>query len=432
MKRWKFFIVCFSFLFSTSCLKAQPFEDWSKRYTFAENYQINALTFYDSTYGWAAGWKHTSKSGSEAVVLYTENGGRNWSEQLIDSTYSWFNDITFLDKKHGWVVGYCCFYSTSDGGQNWQKIPDSLFQFEGFTGLGDIEFVSFAGTLNGLIGSTDGTLARTEDGGKTWNCSPLVPENGCIDTLNYGSIINADTACTVGNGGVAVTTDGGKSWQATHIEMRNYQKCVFINDTTGWVLSRESQILRTHDAGQTWENLGQIYEDFSMVATDIAFLDSSTGWVITNTGTVWKTQDGGLTWKAEIVSSNCPLNSIDVVPSERFGVLIDADRNFYTSKLILSGLEKDKFVPQAIELFPNYPNPFNQTTNITYFLPRDQLVNLSIYDIQGKLVDVLATGLQQEGSHTVKWNAASYSSGVYIIKLQAGREVKICKSIFLK
>jgi len=433
MKTWKFITIYFSLVLSISCLKAQPPENWSKRYTFPEGYQINTLSFYDSTHGWAAGWKHSSELGPSAVVVYTEDGGRNWKDQLIDSTYSWFNDITFLDKKHGWVVGYCRFYSTSDGGQNWERIPDSLFQFEDLTGLGDVEFVSFADTMNGLIGSTDGTLARTNDGGETWNCSVVIPDIGCIDTLNYGFIINTDTACAVGNGGVAMTTDGGKSWQATYLEMRNYQKCVFINDTTGWVLSRESQILRTHDAGRTWENLGQIYEDFFTAATDMAFLDSSTGWVITNAGTVWKTQDGGITWKAETVSPNSPLNSIDIVPSQAFGALVDANRNFYASKLILSSVEKEnKFIPKNIELFPNYPNPFNQTTNITYFLSRNQLVSLSIYDIQGKLIDALATGLQREGFHTVKWDATSYSSGVYIIKLQVGCEVKICKSILLK
>jgi|GEM_PF-3643440 len=73
----------------------------------------------------------------------------------------------------------------------------------------------------------------------------------------------------------------------------------------------------------------------------------------------------------------------------------------------------------------NYPNPFNPSTEIQFTLPHTAHVNLSIYDLHGRLIDTLVDAVMPSGSHNVSWNAANKKgitvpSGVYLYTLQSG------------
>lgn len=67
----------------------------------------------------------------------------------------------------------------------------------------------------------------------------------------------------------------------------------------------------------------------------------------------------------------------------------------------------------------NYPNPFNPTTNIAFTLPSETQVNLSIYDITGRLVNTLVNQVLSAGSHQYQWNASNMSSGTYFYRISA-------------
>ncbi len=69
------------------------------------------------------------------------------------------------------------------------------------------------------------------------------------------------------------------------------------------------------------------------------------------------------------------------------------------------------------ELEQNYPNPFNPTTSISYQLPKEGLVTLSVYDILGRKVETLVNGIKNTGHYSVEFNGADLASGVYIYKL---------------
>jgi hypothetical protein len=70
-------------------------------------------------------------------------------------------------------------------------------------------------------------------------------------------------------------------------------------------------------------------------------------------------------------------------------------------------------------LYQNYPNPFNPSTTITFDLPKTSDVNLTVYDITGRKVDVLMNGIMEKGRHEVNWNAADNASGVYYYILKS-------------
>ncbi len=88
--------------------------------------------------------------------------------------------------------------------------------------------------------------------------------------------------------------------------------------------------------------------------------------------------------------------------------------------------------PYAFNLHPVYPNPFNPETVICFDLPRMSNVRLSVYDLFGREITILADGRYPPGQHSVVLHASQLSSGLYFIKLDAGSAVFVQKAIILK
>jgi hypothetical protein len=72
------------------------------------------------------------------------------------------------------------------------------------------------------------------------------------------------------------------------------------------------------------------------------------------------------------------------------------------------------------ELRAAAPNPFNPVTRVPYFLPAQQRVRVSVYDVSGRMVAVLVDGIQAAGEHAAEWQASGFASGIYFCRLEAG------------
>ena len=92
---------------------------------------------------------------------------------------------------------------------------------------------------------------------------------------------------------------------------------------------------------------------------------------------------------------------------------------------------KNRIVPEFV-LDQNYPNPFNAFTHISFQIFKKTRVRLSIYTINGRLVDVLVNEDKDRGLYSVRWDANNYSSGVYFYKLDAGDFSLLNKCILIK
>jgi hypothetical protein len=93
--------------------------------------------------------------------------------------------------------------------------------------------------------------------------------------------------------------------------------------------------------------------------------------------------------------------------------------------------------PLTFELRQNYPNPFNPTTNISYALPRDVQVKLTIYNLLGQRVRELVNEAQKAGVHTQVWDGRdqggrSLPSGVYHFRIEAGEFVAVKRMTLMK
>jgi len=96
-----------------------------------------------------------------------------------------------------------------------------------------------------------------------------------------------------------------------------------------------------------------------------------------------------------------------------------------------------EIIPVVFALHQNYPNPFNPVTSLRYDLPEDGLVNITIYDMMGRVVNTLINDSQNAGYKSIQWNATNdrnepVSAGLYIYTIQAGEFRKTKKMVLLK
>ena len=76
--------------------------------------------------------------------------------------------------------------------------------------------------------------------------------------------------------------------------------------------------------------------------------------------------------------------------------------------------------PMTYGISDAYPNPFNPVTSFEYTLEKDGMVQVAIYDINGRMVSELVNGYQSAGSYPVVWDAQELSSGVYMVNMISG------------
>lgn len=84
-----------------------------------------------------------------------------------------------------------------------------------------------------------------------------------------------------------------------------------------------------------------------------------------------------------------------------------------------------------------YPNPFNPLTTLRYDIPEAGSVRLNVYDVRGRKVRTLVNKHQRAGEHAIIWNGRNdyggeVSSGIYMVRLEAGGDVRTRKMVFLK
>jgi len=97
----------------------------------------------------------------------------------------------------------------------------------------------------------------------------------------------------------------------------------------------------------------------------------------------------------------------------------------------------DETLPITYNLHNAYPNPFNPVTTLQYDLPEDAMVNITIYDMMGRIVNNLVSSQQNAGYKSIQWNATNnigqpVSAGLYLYTIQAGEFRQTRKMVLLK
>ena len=126
---------------------------------------------------------------------------------------------------------------------------------------------------------------------------------------------------------------------------------------------------------------------------------------------------------------------VDLIPEFYNGNAPDmgAYESPYTTSLAMS----DVLLPLNFRLYFTYPNPFNPVTTLRYDLPKNSFVNITIYDMMGRVVKTIVNDQQMAGYRSIQWNATNnngspVSAGIYLYMIQAGEFRQTKKMILLK
>ena len=95
-----------------------------------------------------------------------------------------------------------------------------------------------------------------------------------------------------------------------------------------------------------------------------------------------------------------------------------------------SNIEEMMQLPDQFLLMQNHPNPFNTVTTISYYLPLNRYIELSVFDLRGKEVAVLVNQEQSSGKYQMHFDATELNSGIYTYRLLSN-EISISKKMLL-
>ena len=109
------------------------------------------------------------------------------------------------------------------------------------------------------------------------------------------------------------------------------------------------------------------------------------------------------------------------------GCKIDGNKYGYTLSV-----REQLINPIDFTLFQNYPNPFNPSTTISFSLTEASFVQLSIFDLLGRIVATLVSENIDVGYHSAVWNAEHISSGVYYYKITVGSKSESKKLVLIR
>jgi hypothetical protein len=152
--------------------------------------------------------------------------------------------------------------------------------------------------------------------------------------------------------------------------------------------------------------------------------------------------DGSIYWqKTESGTANANDFASYVIVSDTTSVFVTGSANFSTSGIgfftiryaSCIGIEPiSGIVPSSFALQQNYPNPFNPSTTIRFDIAKSSFVKITVYDITGKRLEVLAAENVRAGEYEVKWDATGYSTGIYFYSIEADNFVQTKKMILAK
>lgn len=353
----------------------------------------NALTFPDIAKSSDGG--KTWFSSSSGIRMSSEEGPL---ELVIDPLHP----DTLYTGTAGFFGG--APYKSTDGGLSWLRIdPDTNWVWSSDSILVDplqdgITSITMdpADTEHLYFGTADtGFLLETIDGGKTWNTTGLT-EKGIIFDIEIDPFQTEHIYAGTSDYGILRSIDGGHSWSNMN------------QNITGDHISVPKVQFYPHDETldvyiiANWEN-----------GTGIYFFDTNQQW-------------------RKIGIDDRPVQTITIFEQDmyagRFGENLGG---VYTLDLVISVEESNDTVPKDFGLNV-FPNPAYATITIAYQLPQTTPVRLEIFDILGRRQELLLQDRRSPGEHTQAVNLSSLPTGVYFLRMTAGRWVMSKKIILLK
>ncbi len=118
-------------------------------------------------------------------------------------------------------------------------------------------------------------------------------------------------------------------------------------------------------------------------------------------------------------------------PIEEEGTIIFNIQNT-NGKSLRKTFKVQAILPDKFELSQNFPNPFNPSTTIKYSIAEEGFVNLTVFNLLGEKVATLISKNMKPGRYTVDFDANNLSTGIYVYRLDSGKNTSVKKMILMK
>ena len=337
----------------------------------------NSIYFVNSTTGFLCG--------NNGKIMKTTNAGENWLT-LNSGTDKNLTSIRFVNEQTGYFTGWNkTLLKTTDGGNTFSNTFGSAFYMWQKTFI--LKNYIF------LMGN-DGALFRSTNSGSTWDSL----YTGMPNSLSSAQFFEDGKGFIFGCcGAIFRTSNFGNHWNHDTVYLTKgwaLEDCYFSNSNLGWSVGEHGSIVRTSDGGSSWETLP--YKNISSTFKSVKFVNNQTGWIVGSEGTILKTTNGG--------GQGVPI-----------------------------GIETQQAnVPSEFLLQQNFPNPFNPSTNIKFILNKSSNVKLSVYNINGKLENILTEDYYRKGEYQITWKAVNQPSGIYYCKIETNNGSQVVKMSLIK
>jgi photosystem II stability/assembly factor-like uncharacterized protein len=387
---------------------------------------------------------------SPSYIYKTTNNGDEWVQlQMagIDTLYNNLVDVSMPDPNHIWAVTFpkTTILASRDGGLSWDV------QFNDSTLISGFNYIEMFDSLNGVSmgngnSNQPAVFLTTHNGGETW--TPHQQEgmpNGSYHAWKPVDFLNSQVGYFYKNLGhnfeIWKTINGCETWVQQNFDSSMvFPVLKFYNENIGALIGSHN-ILRTENGGNDWTQ--QTLTEYDSTSSsydwvaDIEFspVNPSAFWVGVEENLLY-TSNAGLTFDTVLVSTTGGI--LDIVISDvNNGWVLTYWGIYHTSDGGALSTDVKTSVLKEFYLSQNYPNPFNPTTMISYRLPQEAYVSLIIYDISGRVVNILHSGLKQAGLYNYQWNGLDDSgqfvpTGVYLAQMQTSNYSKTIKMVYLK
>jgi photosystem II stability/assembly factor-like uncharacterized protein len=384
----------------------------------------------------------------------TTNGGNNWTLFEADAPNSCGaqNSVFLIDENFfgfGLNTANARVALTTNGGAN--------FIFSNLAGAGGdngfVATVAFSSDkLNGIAGTsqTSTTVARTTNGGINWFAQtiPCTITGHCNVKWVTGTPVVYMVISNSSGTQCLKSVDNGSNWSfytfpagasnVSHTDLLyNYNKMLeneiylFAANNTGNIFSlheipmpvtlssflyrvKENNTILNWTTSEEVNNFGfEIYRKPSSTEQDWINAGFLKGAGTKNTPTFYSFEDKNL----KPGKYSYRLKQIDYNGNFEF---------FNLSSTVEIG-KPDKFT-----LHPNYPNPFNSSTKISYSIPENGFVTLKIYDASGKEIKTLIKENQTAGNYNLIFSGSNLSTGTYFCRLESNNYSSIIKLLCIK
>ena len=273
-----------------------PQESWRRLTTGCDELIVD-LDFADAQRGFVVGGDR--EEGTPALLLRTDDGGESWRRIDLDIETRLYS-VHFPTPRVGYTVGLGgTALETADGGDTWTALDCGVDDW--------LAAVHFTSVETGYVAGDSGILVTT-DGGATWR-----PAFGGDSRRTKGLrlrdlvFLDRDVGYAVGGGGAILRTeDAGRTWQRLHSGVDAWLRSVhFVDRRTGFV-GGSGVLLTTTDGGASWRELAHPREKLN----DVLFLDTKRGYTVTMEGRLWRTMDGGASWELDFENEGSALTSL--------------------------------------------------------------------------------------------------------------------------